>query len=105
MNKKDSLAFLDECLKKLNSVSDEDIAHFNKIYEQNCSSYLLSDSFDFYEPLFAAEDVSGLFVPVSSLQDTIETDYAMKGKEAIDKFSFNQKEQTYETDDSLACAA
>ena len=95
MNKKDSLAFLDECLKKLNSVSEEDIAKFNKIY----------DSFDFYEPLFAVENVSGLFVPVASLQDTIETDYAMKGKETIDNFSFNQKEQTYETDDSLACAA
>lgn len=50
MNKKDSLAFLDECLNKLNNATKKEIANYKTVYEQNCSNYLNSDSFEFCAP-------------------------------------------------------
>ena len=40
MNKKDSLAFLDECLNKLNNATKKEIANYKTVYEQNCLNYL-----------------------------------------------------------------
>ena len=51
MNKKDSLAFLDECSHKLNNATKKEIINYKTAYEQNCSNYLSSESFEFCAPL------------------------------------------------------
>lgn len=105
MNKKDSLAFLDECLRKLNFATEKDIAKYKMAYEQNCVDYLLSDSFDFLPPLGNPESIMKGAFPISSLHEIIGVDYVSKTKKTIDVFWINKKEQSNESDNSLACAA
>lgn len=50
MNKVDSLAFLDECLKKLDYASQEDISRYNEVYKENCTGDLEEGSFEFCVP-------------------------------------------------------
>lgn len=99
MNKKDSLAFLDECLEKLDSATDKDIAKYKAVYKKNCSNYLLSDDFVFCAPKVHSSVYETDYLKYA----TIETDYIAEMKKKTNNFF--EKEQVNSADNSFACAA
>ena len=105
MNKKDSLAFLDECLNKLNNATEEDIATYKAAYEKSCSTYLISDSFDFCAPQCVIGKCERLLFPAISQKETIEVDYISNElKESID-YLLDKNEQTSDKEECLPFAA
>lgn len=50
MNKKESLAFLQSCIDRINVATDEEIAVLQESYELNCIEFIESSDFQFIPP-------------------------------------------------------
>ena len=105
MNKKDSLAFLDECLNELNNATKKEIANYKTVYEQNCSNYLNSDSFEFCAPLYDVGKGLNILAPMISYKDVIERDYANKDDKTALNYLLKKNEQISDDEDCLSFAA
>ena len=50
MNKKTSLDFLQSCMDKINTASEEDIRKFKEKYDYHCNNPVSDSNFDFVVP-------------------------------------------------------
>ena len=50
MNKEESLAFLQSCMEKLNTASEQDIQFFKDVYQKDCVLPTASSDFEFVFP-------------------------------------------------------
>ena len=99
MNKEDSLAFLNKCLEKLDSASNEDISRYKAAYNKNCSSYLSCGSFDFCAP----KADSLIYETFSSTYEIIDKSYVTKPEESVNLMF--KEGQVVVSGNALACAA
>ena len=51
MNKEESLNFLQSCMEKLKTASEQDIQFFKDIYRKDCVSSVESSDFEFVFPI------------------------------------------------------
>lgn len=50
MDKKDSVAFLKECIANLDETTQEDIQFYKKVYEDTCITTVENSNFEFIIP-------------------------------------------------------
>lgn len=50
MDKKDSVAFLKECIVNLDEATQEDIQFYKKVYEDTCTMVVENSNFEFIIP-------------------------------------------------------
>ena len=50
MNKEESLAFLQSCMEKINTASEQDIQFFKDVYQKDCVLLMSSSDFKFVFP-------------------------------------------------------
>lgn len=50
MDKKDSIAFLKECIANLERVTQQDIQFYKKVYEDTCTMAVENSNFEFIIP-------------------------------------------------------
>lgn len=72
MNKEESLSFLQSCIEKVNLATEQDVKFFQKVYEKDCVTPVVSPGFEFVFPTSDFEcqyEIKDIYNLITSSED------------------------------------